>query len=62
MGTSLAIQWLCRGLGFDPWSQKIPQVEEQLSSCAVTTKPMCLNYEACVPRPESLCTGIKDLT
>ena len=62
IGTCLAIQWLCRGHGFDPWSQKIPQVEEQSSPRAITTKPVCLNYEACVPRLESLCTRIKDPT
>ena len=42
-------QWLrvqiacqCRGHGFKPWSGNIPHAAEQLSSCATTTEPMCL--------------------
>ena len=62
MRTSLVIQWLCRGHGFDSWSQKIPQVEEQLSSHAITTKPVSLNYKACMPQLENLFTRIKDPT
>ena len=41
--TSQGVQWVrislqCRGHGLDPWSGKIPQAEEQLSTCATTTE------------------------
>ena len=32
----------CRGHGFKPWSRKIPHAVEQLSPCATTTEPTCL--------------------
>ena len=32
----------CRGHGFEPWSGKIPHAVEQLSPCATTTEPACL--------------------
>ena len=30
----------CRGHRFDPWSEKIPHVEKQLSPCTTTTEPV----------------------
>ena len=36
----------CRGLGFDPWSGKIPLAPEQLSPCATTTAPVLLSPHA----------------
>lgn len=30
----------CKGHQFDPWSRKNPHAKEQLSLCAVNTKPM----------------------
>ena len=47
--TSRVVPWLgiclqCRGLGFDPWSKRIPHDEGQLSPGATTP-------EACEPRP-----------
>ena len=30
----------CRGLGFDPWSGKIPHALEQLSPCATSTEAL----------------------
>ena len=34
----------CKLLGFDPWSQNIPVLVEQLSPCTTTTEPKCCNY------------------
>ena len=30
----------CRGLGFDPWSGKIPHAAEELRPCSRTTEPV----------------------
>ena len=30
------------GHGFEPWTRKIPRAAEQLSPCATTTEPACL--------------------
>ena len=71
LGTSLVVQWesarQCRGPGFDPWSGKIPHGAGQLSLCATTTEPLCLepvvrnkrNHSSEKPapcRPSSLCS------
>ena len=50
VGPSLVAQWLriacqCSGHGFEPWSRKIPHATEQLSLCATTTEPTCLEPE-----------------
>ena len=52
-GTSLGVQWLrirlpaknlCRGNGFDPWSEGTPHAVEQLGLSATTTEPVSHNY------------------
>ena len=36
-----------QGHGFNPWSRKIPHDMKQLSLCASTTEPMCLELMLC---------------
>ena len=43
-GTSPVAQWIgmhLQGIGFDPWSWKIPHAMEQPSLWATTTEPGC---------------------
>ena len=41
----------CRRHGFDPWSEKIPYAEEQLSLCTTTIKPVLHNPGAATTEP-----------
>ena len=41
----------CRGLGFEPWSGKIPHATEQLSPCATTTEPVLWSPQATTTEP-----------